>query len=578
MFIFILMLSSVNAFSKDKGLDWLKNNINYQESSIEEASYSLSSLKSNNLIDKNYLGYTILQQRVDSCLSDQSCNPKDVALLALTNSNFNVDNSRLFTFLDNSIGSANVEDWYIQIQTTSSGKCTIIYDQDKSKVVIVDGNKKLKIENEPGEYNWINVKSVLGLNFDKPIEDVTVDCTKPSESKINDAGMLISLLRISNNEFYIYDEKLGRIADLKINNACYLNKGQCSKEDSLYTAWALKKLGKDIIVLPYLEKNVVNDKDYAMLFSMTNDQRYSQLLIDSQHPLGHWNNQDILTTSFAINSLKSSSQYKDQSDKAIEWLKSKQIVESENNGSFGSPLSTSSAIYLVFTQNNLISPNYICGNNITELNEECDDGNILNGDGCSSLCKKEFKCNEDSDCPDPVNQKCSFNGKCESRIICNQNGKCDSGETQDNCPQDCKGSSIECTQDKDCRDASKPICNLQNNKCEAESISGCTKDSECSSNEICKDGKCDTKPKSKALLWVSLIILIGIFVGGYFTYNKFFKKPKIIQPSYLNQRINKPMQNKTQTSRPSYKKTKVDDNLEVELDKSIKEAERLLKK
>ena len=28
-----------------------------------------------------------------------------------------------------------------------------------------------------------------------------------------------------------------------------------------------------------------------------------------------------------------------------------------------------------------------CGNNITDEGEECDDGNLVDGDGCSSLCK-----------------------------------------------------------------------------------------------------------------------------------------------------------------------------------------------
>jgi cysteine-rich repeat protein len=32
----------------------------------------------------------------------------------------------------------------------------------------------------------------------------------------------------------------------------------------------------------------------------------------------------------------------------------------------------------------------VCGNGILEGSEECDDGNNLNGDGCSSLCKNEI--------------------------------------------------------------------------------------------------------------------------------------------------------------------------------------------
>ena len=32
----------------------------------------------------------------------------------------------------------------------------------------------------------------------------------------------------------------------------------------------------------------------------------------------------------------------------------------------------------------------VCGNGILEKGEECDDNNLLNGDGCNSLCKKEI--------------------------------------------------------------------------------------------------------------------------------------------------------------------------------------------
>jgi len=35
------------------------------------------------------------------------------------------------------------------------------------------------------------------------------------------------------------------------------------------------------------------------------------------------------------------------------------------------------------------TPDIVCGNGIIETGEECDDGNILNGDGCSSVCTVE---------------------------------------------------------------------------------------------------------------------------------------------------------------------------------------------
>lgn len=59
------------------------------------------------------------------------------------------------------------------------------------------------------------------------------------------------------------------------------------------------------------------------------------------------------------------------------------------DGTFGIP-------YIV-ARGEKLSP-ILCGNGILEVPEECDDGNLLNGDGCSSLCKKEIPKNKPPDC------------------------------------------------------------------------------------------------------------------------------------------------------------------------------------
>jgi cysteine-rich repeat protein len=50
----------------------------------------------------------------------------------------------------------------------------------------------------------------------------------------------------------------------------------------------------------------------------------------------------------------------------------------------------------------------VCGNNITEAGEFCDDGNIISGDGCSSICKREaipadnLEDNTEKETPEPL--------------------------------------------------------------------------------------------------------------------------------------------------------------------------------
>jgi cysteine-rich repeat protein len=72
--------------------------------------------------------------------------------------------------------------------------------------------------------------------------------------------------------------------------------------------------------------------------------------------------------------------------------------------------------------NILYPPTPVCGNNIMESGEECDDGNNANKDGCSSICKKEKKddnCNNDRCCEETINlQSCNTNWLCSGWSEC----------------------------------------------------------------------------------------------------------------------------------------------------------------
>lgn len=64
-------------------------------------------------------------------------------------------------------------------------------------------------------------------------------------------------------------------------------------------------------------------------------------------------------------------------------LKIHKVSEVKYNTSRKDIINQTTAIKINYT------PPSICGNGIKEGAEQCDDGNITNGDGCDNLCKSE---------------------------------------------------------------------------------------------------------------------------------------------------------------------------------------------
>lgn len=127
-----------------------------------------------------------------------------------------------------------------------------------------------------------------------------------------------------------------------------------------------------------------------------------------------------------------------------------------------------------------------CGNNVLDLDEECDDGNLINRDGCSDACKIE-RCNDAEDCANHIDDDCDNEIDCEDSdcinsticapITCTPIPEICNNNIDDDCDN-----LIDCS-DTDCLNKSAEICNNNidddcNGKIDCE-------DRNCKNQQIC---------------------------------------------------------------------------------------------
>jgi len=587
LLFFTLPLTEAANFSKDAAITWLDNKTTSLEST-QDAAWSLLALHDNN-IDINSRLQAFLQQNPDkNCYPAGNCNIKETAFGLLALHGLGEPTENAITWLEGKEKVARTQgSWLIQIISTGQGVCRITHEGAALRVTVNGSINQVKIDNRV--VDWIDVQQDMQVSIDQPTEEFEVDCTDLGGSTI------ISLLRNfkgAGEEFRIIQQEDTNKATLKLKDVCYGESG-CSREETFWASWALFLAGEPINTLQYLKDNARTNLEYAILYDISQDKRYADTLLASQNPAGSWDN-DILATSLVAFSLR------DKPDNKVEvslnWLKSKQ----RNDGSLGTQFETAAILHFALAADTLPriskggSAGAYCGDNVVqpELGEICDGTADTKKEGasedclalCTTACEcKKIECRADEDCLAGkfCNTKTNECISPDTKVQCASDDDCPSSYSCDIVARTCKPLPEEkkekkCSTNRDC--AADEICDFETETCIAKSAASCG-DGICSRDEdeeSCKEDCSQPSTEKKSFWWVWLLVfLLGLSILIWIFYRRATKQPE--EPaSYFGNEEPKP--HKPLHKKHPEKEYWNQEQLEQQIDSSLKEAQDLLKK
>tara|TARA_Y100000310_G_scaffold138289_2_gene137243 strand:+ start:41868 stop:43604 length:1737 start_codon:yes stop_codon:yes gene_type:complete len=576
--LFLSSTALAQEFDANKGFNWLvdkSSNGNYGD--IKTTAVAAVALKDSGVLSHADLALQYLRSQEDSndnCWPKGSCNPQDTAFALWALSEFGEKTVAGQSWLRDSLTAALKNNWWLQVVTAENGTCSISYPTDKGTqedIIRIDGGKFPGCSATPsGTFFDLNrclkTKNTLVKHASATLD---VNC------KSLGTNTVISVIFNKGNEFTLVEQATAERYLVTINNGCFGStaKGSCAKDVSLYNNWFLQEIESAVDVDSWLLSKYDNLKafDNALMFLASEDdeQLFLDDLIKQQSNDGSFG-KDVLDTSLAILALKKGGSSEEETA-AIEFLESKQ----REDGSWeDSKFKTALALYSAFTSANIVlgppkprtgggGDGPICGDNICE-----DDETEVS---CPKDCKTQT-------------QTCVVDGRCDANF----------GENSRNCASDCtcgdnvcdsvEKSGGSCTDDcGDSSGGSKAFCGDDL----AEGVEECDGSDDAFCPGSCQvDCTCGVEEESSSLgwLWILLIILL-LGIAAFFFYSKYQgkggKRPTAKRPEYkpYSSQLQGPQKRaapKMQYAAPksSARASKVDD----ELEKSIKEAKKLLKK
>lgn len=365
-----------------------------------------------------------LKSKEDSqgCFPSGSCRIKDtaVAIIALTNLNREVEKGVKFLkdAQSSGLGSSQL---LLQVATSGKGNCTATFEisgQTQKKSFLIEEGRFTSC----GNVNFLDlnsncIKGGLATNF--PGISLEIDCTSVTSSTI------IGTIFKKGNEIFLGESFNSKIAKIKIESGCYgvSSKASCNLDSSLFAAWGLKEADADFNIIPFLKQNFDKNSPLhlALLYLITDEDRFLDDLKKKQNVNGGFDN-SVSTTAFAALALEQGGA-SSEVQKTKEFLKGKQSSDGSWNGN---TLDTTLALLALSDEVVVEIPSFGVIAPIT-----CDNDGV---------CEAELGEDEDTcprDCLAPEEKR----PKEEGRVVevCNNDGTCEreAGEDEINCPSDC---------------------------------------------------------------------------------------------------------------------------------------------
>ena len=559
-------------FDSNKGYNWLvsqSRNGDYGND-IMTTAFAVMALKNVGAIDHAQQALDFIKSKEDTskhCWPQGSCKIKDTAFALWVLNDFGEDTTGGEEYLRDSMTSALRDNWFLEVVTSNNGTCKISYtrgDNNIEKTVAVNQGKFPGCTgNFPNTFFNLNTCLESNLLNNNPSIELDINCNELGPSTI------ISVIYNSGSNYYIIKEATSSRDKVIIENGCFGNSagGSCNFEATLYTNWILSTIGSDVTTFLWLRNNYDKLKtlDNALMYLIARDASREQFIIDLK-PLqkndGSFN-RVIFDTAFAILALSDSGNI-EEAQAAVSWLQTRQNADGswENN-----LLKTALVLYAAFPDAVVSLPPPIGGEPPTGF---C-------GDGICNAENLENNQNCPSDCPTETTEVCQVNGVCETSegedsFNCEQDctcgdAICDSSESYSSCPEDCQSEEPTAFCGNGILEATE--------ECDIDPTTETGEDSSCPGR--CQ-ADCTCAEKRGFPWWISIFIVLAL-IGVIIYYIKTRTSKPSEKPGLKTFMPKSPFEvpktgyRPTPPSQPAFK-SKVED----ELEKSIDEAKKLLKK